>query len=207
MTNTLSDKPLRAALYLRVSTQDQDLGNQRPDLEQLAKTRGLLVVGVYEEKVSAAKVRPEFNRMMNDAHAGKFDILVVWALDRLGRSMVGNLTTVLKLDSLGVEVISVKEPWLDVGGPVRSLLIAVFGWVAEQERIRIVERTRAGLEHARAKGVRLGRPKAKVDLDAAVRLRNGGMTLREVAKKLKVGASTLHRMLQGHGLVPNTVSV
>ena len=116
--------------------------------------------------------------------------------------MVGNLTTVLKLDDMGVQVISAREPWLDMGGPVRPLLIAIFGWVAEQERIRIVERTMAGLDHARAKGIRLGRPRARMDLDAAVRLRAQGMSLRDMAKKMKVGTSTLHRALQG---VPKTV--
>jgi DNA invertase Pin-like site-specific DNA recombinase len=139
---------------------------------------------------------------MANAHTGKFDVLVVWALDRLGRSMVGNLTTVLKLDDMGVHVISAREPWLDMGGPVRPLLIAVFGWVAEQERIRIVERTKAGLDHARARGIRLGRPRARLDLDAALRLRHEGMSLRDVAKQMKVGTSTLHRALQG---VPKTV--
>jgi len=104
---------------------------------------------------------------------------------------------------MGVEVISASEPWLDMGGLVRSLLIAVFGWVAEQERLRIVGRTSAGLVHAKAKGVKLGRPPARIDLDAAVRLRSGGMSLRDVARKLHVGSSTLHGALQA---VPNTVS-
>ena len=166
-------------------------------------TRGLDVEAVYEEHASAAKVRPEFNRLMADAHAGKFDVVIVWALDRLGRSMTGNLNTILKLDAMGVQVISAREPWLDMGGPVRSLLIAVFGWVAEQERLRIVERTRAGLDHAKAKGIKLGRPPARIDLDAAVRLRSSGMSLRDVARKLHVGSSTLHRALQA---VPNTGS-
>jgi len=202
MTNSLSNKPRRAALYLRVSTGEQNLGNQRPDLEQLARVRGLDIAAVYEEKASAVKSRPEFNKLMADAHTGKFGVVIVWALDRLGRSMVGNLTTVLTLDNMGVQVISGREPWLDMGGPIRSLLIAVFSWVAEQERLRIVERTRAGLDHARAKGIRLGRPKARIDLDAALRLRDEGMSLRDVAKKMKVGTSTLHRALQG---VPKTV--
>ena len=199
---THANQPRRVALYLRVSTDEQTTDNQRPDLERIANTRGWDIVAVYEEQASAVKVRPQFNNLMADAHAGKFDVVVVWALDRLGRSMVGNLTTVLKLDDMGVQVISAREPWLDMGGPVRPLLIAVFGWVAEQERIRIVERTKAGLDHARAKGIRLGRPKARIDLDAAFRFRAEGMSLRDVAKQMKVGTSTLHRALQG---VPKTV--
>ncbi len=100
------------------------------------------------------------------------------------------------LDALGAQVLSAREAWLDMNGPVRSLLIAVFGCVAQQGRLRIVERTRTGLDHAKAKGVRLGRPPARIDLDAAVRLRNNGMSLRDVARKLHVGSSTLHRALQ-----------
>jgi DNA invertase Pin-like site-specific DNA recombinase len=75
--------------------------------------------------------------------------------------MVGNLADVLELDRIGVTVVSVRESWLDTGGPVRSLLIAIFSWVAEQERARLIERTKAGLAAARRKGKRLGRPRAE----------------------------------------------
>lgn len=111
--------------------------------------RGLEVTIINEEKVSAAKARPELAKMLRDAHVGCFEVLLVWALDRLGRSMVGNLQVVLELDRYGVEVVSLGEPWLDTGGPVRALLIAIFGWMAEQERTRLGERTKAGLDRAR----------------------------------------------------------
>jgi len=74
---------------------------------------------------------------MGPAYRGDFEVVLVWSLDRLGRSMTGNLEAVLELDRCGVEVVSVREPWLDTGGPVRALLIAIFGWVAEQERAQI----------------------------------------------------------------------
>jgi DNA invertase Pin-like site-specific DNA recombinase len=98
--------------------------------------------------------------MLKDARRGKFQVLVVWALDRFGRSMVGNLRDVLELDRLGVQVVSVRESWLDTGSPVRTLLIAIFSWVAEQERSRLIERTKAGVAAARRRGARLGRPRA-----------------------------------------------
>ncbi len=186
----------RAAVYLRVSTEEQALENQRTDVERLVKTRRLNVVASYEEKASTARARPEYDKMMRDAHCGEFDVLVVWALDRFGRSMVGNLQAVLDLDRCGVEVISVNEPWLDTGGAVRPLLIAIFGWVAEQERVRLGERTKAGLERARRRGVRIGRPRHNVDLQRARKLLKQGLSLRKVAKRLRVPTTTLHRALQ-----------
>jgi putative DNA-invertase from lambdoid prophage Rac len=155
-------------------------------------------VAVFEEKASAVKHRPEFEKMRLAAHEGRFDVLLVWSLDRLGRSMVGNLQTVLELDRVGVHVVSMREPWLDMTGPVRSLLVGIFGWVAEQERLQLVSRVRAGIERARREGKRLGRPPADVDLDEALRLRHRGVSIRDTARKLGVGSSTMHRIIQAH---------
>jgi DNA invertase Pin-like site-specific DNA recombinase len=115
---------VKAAIYARISTQDQTTQNQLPDLEALASRRGFDIVQTFSENVSAVKARPEFDQMIASAHRGKFDVLLVWSLDRLPRSMVGALQTVLDLDRRGVQVVSYKEPWLDTGGPVRSLLNA-----------------------------------------------------------------------------------
>ena len=94
--------------------------------------------------------------MMKDAKRGAFQVLVIWALDRFGRSMTGNLADVLELDRVGVQVVSVRESWLDTGSPVRTLLLAIFSWLAEQERVRIGERTRARMAAARRRGSRVG---------------------------------------------------
>jgi len=187
--------PRRAAIYLRVSTDRQSTENQKPEVEQLAKARGFEVVTAYEEQASAAKARPKYEQMLKDAKRGKFDVLIVWALDRFGRSMVGNLQDVLELDRIGVTVVSVRESWLDTGSPVRSLLIAIFSWCAEQERNRLVERTKAGLAAARRRGAKIGRPRARVDRDRARELWASGKTLRQTAQELGVGAGTLHRAL------------
>jgi DNA invertase Pin-like site-specific DNA recombinase len=109
--------------------------------------------------------------------------------------MVGNLQAVIELDRIGVQVISVREQWLDTSGPVRSLLIAIFSWVAEQERLRISERTKAGLERARRQGKQIGRPKAIINMPVALALRDRGFSIRQMARELKIGASTLHRLL------------
>src|SRR5688500_13161282 len=142
--------------------------------------------------MSAAKHRPGLDRMMKLAHTGKCQVVVCWALDRLGRSVVGNLQSVLELDRLGVQVVSMREPWLTMDGPVRSLLIAVFSWVAEQERARIRERTQAGLDRARRSGKKLGRPGAEIDADKALLLRRRGLSLRAIATKLGGSHTSLH---------------
>jgi DNA invertase Pin-like site-specific DNA recombinase len=185
----------RAVIYVRVSGGKQDHANQLPELRQVATTRNLEVVTTYAETASTKRRLPELDRLMADAHAGKFGVLLVWAIDRLGRSMVGNLATILQLDRMGVVVVSLKEPWLDTGGPVRQLLIAIFSWVAEQERTRLGERTRAGLERARAEGKRLGRPRAQIDIERAREMMATGSSLRGTAKELGVGVATLSRAL------------
>lgn len=189
----------RAALYLRVSTNRQTAENQVAEVHQLARARGFEPV-VYEEVESAAKARPVLDRMMADVRAGRVQAVAVWALDRLHRSMVGAIQTVLELDRLGVPVLSVREGWLDTSGPVRPLLVAIFGWVAEQERARLIERTKAGLERARREGKRIGRPPAsQVLLHAASDLVAAGVPVREAARRKGVARATLRRFLAAHG--------
>lgn len=159
----------RAVLYLRTSTTEQHVSNQLAALEEIARRRGL---------------------------AGRFDVLIIWALDRLGRSMVGNVQAVLDLDRWGVQLVSSQEGWLDTAGPVRELLVGVFGWVASEERRRIASRVRAGQERARKSGVHLGRPRVDVDMARARALREQGNSLRTIARRLKVSTSTVHRAFQ-----------
>ena len=184
-----------AALYIRVSTDRQTAENQVAELRQLAAARGFEPV-IYEEVESAAKARPVMERMIADARAGRVRAILVWALDRLHRSMVGSIQTVLECDRIGVPVVSVREPWLDTAGPVRPLLIAIFGWVAEQERSRLIERTKAGLDRARRQGKKLGRPRASpILLNAAAGLVAGGASVAEAARRKGVKRSTLRRFL------------
>jgi putative DNA-invertase from lambdoid prophage Rac len=184
-----------AALYIRVSTDKQTAENQLAELHQLAAARGYEPI-VYEEVESAAKARPVLDRMLADARAGRVRAIMVWALDRMHRSMTGAINTVLECDRLGVPVVSLREPWLDTTGPVRPLLVAIFGWVAEQERARLIERTKAGLERARRQGKRLGRPPASpILLHAARDLVVAGTSIAEAARRKGVARSTLQRFL------------
>lgn len=191
----------RAALYLRVSTTEQTTENQRPELERIAATRGLSIVKVYEDQISATKKRPGYDAMQKDAHRGKFDVLIIWSLDRLGRSMYGNMNAVVALDQCGIRIVSAREAWLDSGGPTRQLLIAIFSWVAEQERLRIVERTNAGVARARARGVHCGRPFAGISKPLMLELRARGASVRTIAKALStpgkpISASAVQRALK-----------
>jgi DNA invertase Pin-like site-specific DNA recombinase len=191
-----ADKARRAAIYLRCSTDRGHTDNQRPAVMQLAAARGFTVVQTFEENVSAVKERPEWQRLKVAAHEGKVDAVMVFALDRLGRALVGNLQEVLALDRFGVQVISVREPWLDMGGPIRELLIAIFSWVAQEERRQIASRCRAGQERARREGKHVGRPRAVVDVHQAVDLRAKGVSIRKAAEQLGVSPSVLHRALR-----------
>lgn len=188
----------RAALYLRVSRDEQTVENQRPELERLASTRGLTVVETFEESVSAVKKRPAFEAMLNGAHLGHFNVILIWALDRLGRSMVGNLETILSLDRKNVMVMSVREPWLEIAGPARELLIGIVSWVAEQERERLIERTHAGLARARAQGKHIGRPRVidGIARQARFLLSKPGATYPGVARELGISESSLRRGLK-----------
>lgn len=189
----------RAAVYLRVSTRDQTLANQLPDLERMISARGFAIAATYQDEESGAKRRPELERLLADAKRHRFDVVIVWALDRLGRTMSETVALVLELERIGVELLSAREPWLDTTGPVRSLLVSVFAWVAEQERRRLVERTNAGLARARAKGIKLGRPKARINPHAIALARAEGLTTSQIAKRLKVGRATLYRALSQNG--------
>lgn len=192
----------KAAIYLRTSTDRQFTDNQRPAVLRLCEARGFEVVQVFEEQLSATKVRPQWEALKAAAHRGEFQAIVIYAIDRLGRSMIGNVQEILQLDRLGVEVVSVREPWLDMGGPVRTLLIAILSWVAEEERRQIASRSALGVARARAQGKRIGRPPVVVDVELATRLRSEGMSVREVASKLGLPKSTVHKALGAVHQVP-----
>ncbi len=185
----------RAALYLRVSTQDQTVANQLPDLKRFARARGFEIAETYEEHASAVGQRPELSRLREAAHARKFDVVLVWALDRLGRSLFDNVRTVLELERAGVDVLSVREPWLDTKGPVRDLLLAIFSWVAQHERTRLVERTRAGVARARAQGKKLGRPRVGVSHVAVDVLWREGKSATSIARQLGISRASVYRLL------------
>lgn len=191
MTTATTAKPLRAALYARVSTVDQTTDNQILELRRYAEARNWTATEYLDEGVSGTKERrPALDRLLTDARRRRFDVLVVWRLDRLGRSLKHLIVTLDELHALGVAFVSLNEG-IDATTPAGRLQMAVLGAIAQFERERIVERVKAGLARARAQGTRLGRRRQRINERDLERV--AGLSVREAAKALKVPASRVHR--------------
>ena len=199
---------MRVALYVRVSREEQDSVNQLNQLHGFAAGLGQ-VVRTYDDCATGKNGdRPEFRRMLDDAGRRRFDLVVFWALDRLTRE--GPLKTLLYLERLassGVRFKSFTEPMLDTTTPVGELLIPILSWVAKQERQRISDRTRAGLETARRKGKRLGRPAGtRLDVATIATLHSRGLTTRAIAAHIGRSKSSVHKIVAGLQPVSPAVS-
>jgi DNA invertase Pin-like site-specific DNA recombinase len=194
-------KCIRAACYLRVSSQGQELANQRIQITPFVERRGWELVYTFEDVVSGGKNekdRPGFAAMLKAAHQRKFDILVFWALDRLTREGTrATLNYLQRLESKGVDYVSYQEQWLDSTGPFRDVMISMFATLAKQERARISERTIAGLKVARAKGKRLGRPPLPEETIRIVLSLNRdlGIGARKIAKSTGIPLGTVSVIL------------
>jgi len=152
---------MRVSIYTRVSTNQQDTANQTAVLTDWAKQRGFDIAKVYEEKESAWKAGHQrvLASLIDDARKGRFQAVLVWALDRLSREgALAILSLVHRLSTCGVKVLSYQESWSEAPGEVAELLYALTGWVARMESQRRSERTKAGLARVKAQGRRLGRP-------------------------------------------------
>jgi len=198
MEGGMASKPKRAALYLRVSTDGQTVDNQRLALEVVCEQRGWKVIQVYSDNgVSGAKgrtQRPGLDALLKDASRGRFDVVLAWALDRLGRSLVDLLDTLGELDAVGVALV-LHQQAIDTTTPAGRMFFQVTGAFAEFERAMIRSRVRAGLERAKARGVRLGRPRTGAKVEAAIRARLAtGQGIKKVAKAIGVGNGTVSRI-------------
>jgi DNA invertase Pin-like site-specific DNA recombinase len=173
---------MNAAIYARVSTFDQEPENQLQELRRYAAVRGWTAVEYVDRGVSGAKdKRPALDTLVRDAKRRRFDVLVCWRLDRLGRNLKHLITLLEELQSLGVAFVSLAEG-IDATTPAGKLQMHILGAIAEFERARIAERVRAGLQRARAQGRRLGRPFATIPIDRLHAIQ--GMTIREAASAL-----------------------
>jgi DNA invertase Pin-like site-specific DNA recombinase len=188
----------RVAIYARVSTVNhgQDVSMQTRELRQFAEARGWSVAGEYiDAGISGAKdSRPELNRLMVDAHRRRFDVVCVWRFDRFARSVSHLLRALETFKALGIDFVSYSEQ-MDTSTPAGKMVFTVLGAVAELERSLIVERVRAGLRNARAKGKTLGRPRVGVDAAKVGRLREQGRSIREIADELGMSRSLVHKTL------------
>ncbi len=179
----------RACLWLRASTysKGQDPGLQRADLEQVCGQRGWEVVQVFEVEESAfgKKTREQFQAMLEEARKGKFDVLVVWSMDRFSREGEWSVSRVMAaLQDWNVRFYSYNEPFLDTTGPFAGFLIPLFAWLARQESVKKGNAVRLGMDKARAKGKPIGRPTVVDNVDAGfvVAKRNQGASWNQIAE-------------------------
>jgi DNA invertase Pin-like site-specific DNA recombinase len=187
----------RVVLYLRVSSVDQHPETQLHDLRSLAAQRGLEIVHEYTDRISGAKAkRPALDQMLADARRGQFDVVLVWAFDRVARSVKHFLEVLDELSHLNVEFISFREN-IDTGGPLGRAMVVIIGAIAELERNLIIERVRAGLRRARLEGRRLGRKPLEVDRAAVLRDRARGLSLSQLANVHGISRTSVARVLHG----------
>jgi len=188
----------RAALYTRVSTVDQHPETQLLDLRQMAAQRGYAIIAEFTDRVSGVKARrPGLGDLMRDARHGKFDVVLVWACDRIARSTRHLLEVLDELRRLNVEFISFREQ-IDTGGPLGRAIVVIIGAIAELERNLIVERVRAGMRRAQLEGRHIGRRPLELDRDAILFDRQRGHSLGQIAKAYRVSRTTVHRVLSEH---------
>jgi DNA invertase Pin-like site-specific DNA recombinase len=191
--------PLRAALYLRVSTDQQTTENQRLVLTKLAERRGFEIVREYEDAgisgASGREKRPAFDAMLKDAVRRRFDVLLVWSIDRLGRSVLHVAQAMAELDASGVALIS-EQQGIDGTGPFGRAMMQMATVFAELERSMIRARILAGLDRVRAEGLKtLGRPKIGRKTEQAIRDQlSAGHGMLKVAKLVGVGSGTVQRV-------------
>jgi len=192
----------RAVLYLRVSTTDQTTANQERELREVASRMGCQIVRIYKDHgISGAKSRdkrPEFDRLLRDAAQRKFDMVMAWSVDRLGRSLQDLVGFLSELHALRIDLF-LHQQGLDTQSPSGKAMFQMMGVFAEFERAIIAERVRAGLRRAVSEGKTLGRPRLSADVEQRISValkarKNTGDSVRKIAARFGVDASTVQRI-------------
>ena len=191
---------MRVAIYGRVSTSGQSTDIQLTECRQYAERCGYQVVGEYCDTISGTTSkddRAELTRLLEDAFARKFETVIVYSIDRLGRSLKHCLDILDTLRERQVQFVSIKQQ-IDTGSSVGKLIFEIFACLASYERTQILERTALGRERAKARGVRFGRPsKMNSSVAGAVRLlREKGAGIKDIAKSLQIGVGTVYKALE-----------
>ena len=196
-------KGKRAAIYLRVSTDGQTTDNQRLELERVAEARGWEIVGTYQDKgISGAKFgkdRPQLEQLRQAAARHKFEIVMSWAIDRIGRSTAAVSAFMEEMEALHVGQFYMQQG-IDTGTPAGRAMVQMAAVFAEFERGMIRERVKAGLARAKVKGTKsgkaIGRPRASAKTEAAIRAaRSKGLGIGKIASQLGVGVSLVQRVV------------
>lgn len=193
----------RVALYCRVSTRDkgQEVENQLAQLREFAARQGWTIVQEFLDRESGSTSdREQFQAMFRAASQRKFDTLLFWSLDRMSREgVLETLQHLNRLTSYGVNYRSFTEQYFDSCGVFKDAVISILATIAKQERIRISERVKAGLDRARSRGKHLGRPRVVLDASKIHALRAQGLSWANIADRLDVGEGTVYRLAHGHG--------
>ena len=185
----------RAALYVRISTLDQHPETQLLDLRQMAGQRDLEIVAEYSDTISGTKARrPGLDQLMREARRGRFDVVLVWASDRIARSVKHFLDVLDELNHLAIEFVSFREQ-IDTGGPLGRAIVVIIGAIAELERNLIVERVRAGMRRAKLEGRHIGRRPLDLDRRAIFSEHQCGHSLGQIARTHRISRTTVHRVL------------
>jgi DNA invertase Pin-like site-specific DNA recombinase len=191
---------MKAAIYARVSTKDkgQEVENQLRQLREFAASQGWTIYREFvDRETGSTDDRDEFQSMFREASQHKFDVLLFWALDRLSREgVLETLQHLNRLTTYGVGYRSFTEQYFDSCGIFKDAVIAIIATVAKQERVRISQRVKAGLETARAKGKRLGRPRLAVDAVRIAALRAQGRSWPQIARELGISVGTAFQTAQ-----------
>lgn len=187
--------PPKAAIYVRVSTLDQNTEIQRDDLSRYADNRGLSIIHIFEDKMSGTHAqRPQFQALLSAARRREFDTVIVWKLDRFGRSLKDVIIHLTELQELGITFISLRDQ-IDFSTSSGRLMMHLLASFAEFEASLIKERVRAGIANAKRKGIKLGRPQA-TDPRLILSLRSEGLSYSAIARRLGVSKSLVHKTLK-----------
>ncbi len=190
----------KVAIYARVSTDKQTTENQLNELRAVANRMGYVIVQEYVENgISGAKSRtdrPSLDAMMKDAVRGRFDMVMCWSIDRLGRSLQNLVEILNELQSIKVDLYFLQQG-MDTSTSSGRMMFSIFGALSEYERSLIRERVCAGLQTAKVRGVKLGRPSKMNDgmRQAVVLLREKGMGIKQIAKELQIGIGTVYSVI------------
>jgi len=186
----------RAVLYVRVSTPDQSIEPQLLDLRQMAAARGYEIVREYSDKLSGTKSRrPGLDALLSDAQRHRFDVVMVWAFDRMARSVRHFLEVLDELNHLNIELVSFRES-VDTSGPLGRAMVVIVGAIAELERNLIVERVKAGMRRAKLDGRQIGRSRLDMNREQIVHDRRSGLSLTQVAKKHGISRASVCRVMK-----------
>lgn len=192
---------MRAALYTRVSTGDQEVANQRPDLVTFVQSRGWELASEYSDVgISGTKMRrPALDRLMEDAKKRKFDAIIVWRFDRYARSTKHLIDSLEEFRNLGIRFLSYSEN-IDLGTPLGQAMFVIISAIAQLELDLMRERIMAGLRRAKAEGKKLGRPAKAIDTSKIRELRSQGLTVREIAQTLNLTKSRVAQVVKAQAV-------